>query len=183
MFRYCVISLLLLLPLFGLVQQQDYLILHQGDTIHGKYIKRNSINKYIHFRTDTGKIKIPSKDVKAFYWKNKKYGVYEDPCEGGLSAYRVLIEGKATFLHSGGVEDYCPDLVIFNNEIYPIKRKHHFSEEIWNILSKCPAFEEKYKAYYHEHRNKTIVWEWAYRKSRTTYLEMIRYYNANCGKQ
>lgn len=86
MFRYCVISLLLLLPLFGLAQQQDYLILHQGDTIHGKYIKRNSINKYIHFRTDTGKIKIPSKDVKAFYWKNKKYGVYEDPCEGGLSA-------------------------------------------------------------------------------------------------
>lgn len=42
MFRYCVISLLLLLPLFGLAQQQDYLILHQGDTIHGKYIKRNN---------------------------------------------------------------------------------------------------------------------------------------------
>jgi hypothetical protein len=133
-------------------------------------------------RTSKGKIKIPTRDVKEFYWKNQKHRVYEDPCEGGLSAYTVLIEGEVSFLNSGGHEDYCPQLLIINNEIFPIERKHHISEETWNMLSKCPAFEKEYKAYYNEYRNKIIVWEWAYRKSRAKWLEMIRYYNSNCGK-
>jgi hypothetical protein len=93
-----------------------------------------------------------------------------------------LVEGAVSFLNSGGHEDYCPQLLIINNEIFPLERKHQISEEAWNLLSKCPAFEEKYKAYYNESRNKIIVWEWVYRKSRTKWLEMIRYYNSNCGK-
>ena len=180
MLRHITIAILFI-PLLSFSKHQDYIVLHKGDTIYGKYIKRNSINKYIHIRTDTGKIKVPTKDVKEFYWKNKKYRVYEDPCEGGLSAYSVLVEGKVSLLHSGGYEDYCPQLLIINNEVFPLERKHHFSDEAWNILSKCLAFEEKYEAYYSERRNKIIVWEWVYRKSRTKLLEMIRYYNSSCG--
>lgn len=162
--------------------QQDYLILHQGDTLHGTYIPRNSIHKFVLLRTETGKVKIPSKDVKAYFWKNNTYMVYEDPCEGGLSAYKVLIAGNATLLHSGGFEDYCPELVLINKELYPIERKHYFSPELWKIMSTCPAFKEKYENYYNEHREKTIIWEWVYRKSRMVCLEMILYYNAHCGK-
>jgi hypothetical protein len=163
-------------------QQQDFITLHSGDTIHGKYIKRNSINKNIHIRTSTGKLKIPTIGVKDIYWKKQKYSVYEDPCEGGLSAYRVLVEGTVSFLNNDGYEDYCPQLFIINNEVFPLERKHYFSEEAWILLSKCPDFEEKYKAYYSERRKKIIVWEWVYRKSRTKWLEMIKYYNLNCGK-
>ncbi|MBX2939808.1 MAG: hypothetical protein KF880_07000 [Ferruginibacter sp.] len=181
MFKYIVI-VVLFIPLFGLAQQKDYIILHQGDTIHGKYIQRNGINKFIRVRTDSGKIRIPSKDVKEFYWKNRKYWVYDDPCERGMSAYMVLVEGTVTYLHSGGYEDYCPDILIINNEMYPVIRRHHFSKEAWNLLSKCPAFVEKYETYFNTHKNKTIVWEWTYRKSRTKCLEMIRYFNSNCNQ-
>ncbi|HMO32260.1 MAG TPA: hypothetical protein PKE63_10965 [Lacibacter sp.] len=177
-----IVIVLLFIPLLGSAQQQDYLVLHEGDTLYGKYINRNSINKTIHFRTDRGTIKLPTTDVKEFYWKSSKHRVYKDPCESGMSAYRVLIEGSVSFLHSGGREDYCPDLILINDEIYPFKRRDHFSKEAWSRLSKCTAFEEKYTAYYNEHRNQTIVWEWTYRKSRTKWLEMIRYFNANCGK-
>lgn len=175
-----IILVLLFLPIFGSAQHQDYLILHKGDTIKGKYISLNS--KYTRFRTDAGKIKMSTADVKEFYWKKNKYKVLEDPCEGGMSSYKVLIDGKVAFLFSGGYEDYCPELLVIEDKIYPVLRKRHFSEDAWNILATCPAFREKYKDYFNERRNKTIIWEWAYRKSRTKILEMISDYNKNCGQ-
>lgn len=179
----CIHLIVILLPQFSSGQQKDYLILQNGDTIAAKYLQRNSVRKFIHFRTDSGKIKIPSNDVKEFFWKGRKHRVLKDPCEGDLSVYMVLVEGAVTYLHSGGREDYCPDLLIINNEVFAVKRRQYFSDQAWEVMSQCNAFLEKYQDDYNAHSKKTIVWEWAYRKSRNKWVEMLRYYNLNCNSK
>lgn len=172
---------LLFLPLFNFSQQLDYIVLHQSDTIYGKYVKgmNDYINNYIRLRTDTGKIKIPTKDVKEIYWNKRKYWVYIDSCEGGWEKYEVVIEGIVSFLYlKGNYNGYCEDMVVINNDIYPIK-EYHLSDLVWNFLAKCSAFEEKYIDYYIQYANqksllrtRTKVYKW---------LEMISYYNTHCG--
>ncbi|MCG9899300.1 MAG: hypothetical protein MH132_04790 [Hydrotalea sp.] len=172
--------IIIILPFFSLAQQKDCFILHNGDTIYGKYLQRNSIRQFIHIQTETGKIKIPSKDVNEFYWKGRKHRVLNDPCEGDLSVYMVLVEGSITYLHSGGREDYCPDLLIINKEVFSVKRRQYFSEQAWSILSLCTSFKAKYQEEYNTQIKKTIIWDWAYRSSRNKWLEMLRFYNLNC---
>lgn len=177
-----ILSFLFLMLVFCFAQGQDYLIFQNGDTLFGKFMSGQNATKYIHFRTEEGKIKIPAAQVKEFNWEKRKYWILQDPCEKGLSSYLVLIEGTASLLHSGGREDYCPDIIMIDNIVYPIKRSDHFSEDVWKVLSTCSHFNDKYNAYYLERRKQTIVWEWTYRKSRTKWMEMIRLYNSNCGQ-
>lgn len=158
----------------------DYAILNKGDTIYGKRY-RSVFNRYniIRFRTDTGKIKLPLKDVKEIYSKNKTSWVYLSPCDNRWEEYTVYLKGNVSYLWNGGPHNtYCSDMLVINNEIYPID-KHHFSDKVWGILSKCPEFEEKYKAYYNEHKDKKLFWRT--RKDVKKWMEMIRFYNANCG--
>jgi len=159
----------------------DYVILHQGDTIHGKrFIGMFDKGNYISLKSDTGEIKIPTKDVKEIYWKNKKYWVYKDPFENRVEKFEVLIEGKVSLLHNRAKAKviYTKDRVLMNGKLYLID-KPHFSDTVWDILSKCPVFEEKYKTYYKEHKDKKLFWRT--RKDVKKWMEMIRFYNANCG--
>jgi hypothetical protein len=170
--------LLMLVPLLNMAQG-DYLILHKGDTVYAKHIVVKS--KTTRFRTDSGKEQLPTAEIKEIFQHSRKYWVYED-CEGDLDAFWVLIEGRASFLHSdGNHEGYCPDAVVIDQKIYPIQKNSHFSAQAWNILAKCPLLEEKYGTYYQENRNNIIIFHKRYREVRKKWMEIIRYYNRNCG--
>jgi hypothetical protein len=176
--QYLLIAMLLF-PLCGLARQ-DCLVLHRGDTICGKrYIGMLDKRRIICFETDTGKINIPAQDVREVYWKNREYWVYEDPCEGGWEIYHVIIEGPVSYLYlRGNYNGYCEDMIVIDRALYPI-RKYHFSDEIWGMLSACPAFEAQYGAYYSRHKHKQGWMRW--RKKVYKWMEMVRYYNQHCG--
>lgn len=176
--RFCIFLFLMLGFSFGHAQN-DYLVLHQGDTLHAKHIRVKS--RITKFKSPSGRQKLPTREIKEIRQNGKKYWIYED-CEGDLDAFWVLMEGKVSLLHSeGNHEGYCPDAVVINHQIYSIEKKRFFSDEAWKIMADCAVFAEKYSDYYNEHRNKVIVFHRHYRQVRTKWMEIIRFYNANCG--
>ena len=183
MFKYCIIAFVMVLSLPGVAQQRGYLLLHQGDTIQGKrYVGIFDKGNHVRFRTDTGDLKIPTEEVKEIYWKNRKYRVIKDPFENRVEKFEVLVEGEVSLLYNSTNAKviYARDRVQMNGKLYLID-KHHFSDKIWDMLSKCPVFEEKYSAYYNEHKDKKLFRR--NRKAVEKWTEMIRYYNAHCGKE
>lgn len=132
--------------------------------------------------TDTGDLKIPTEEVKEIYWKNRKYRVIKDSFENRVEKFEVLVEGEVSLLYNSTNAKviYARDRVQMNGKLYLID-KHHFSDKIWDMLSKCPVFEEKYSAYYNEHKDKKLFRR--NRKAVEKWTEMIRYYNAHCGKE
>lgn len=180
--KFLLIILLYLFPIDGF-SQQDYLILHKGDTLYGKFISgmNKSIHKQVQFKTKTGRINLSGSEVKEIGWNNRRYWVYEDPCEGGWEMYYLIIQGKVSYLViRGNVNGFCEDVVVINNKIYPINTPH-LSKEVWPILISCPAFKEKYQKNKEDEPNQKRILMRTKKQVRT-WMEMIQFYNQQCGR-
>jgi hypothetical protein len=169
-------SFLLLLSGYCTAQNQ-YIVLHKGDTIRGKRIVVARKRTYI--RTAEGKLRFPNNEVAVVQGRRHKFVVAENPFVNRYYPYRVTVDGKVKML-----EDRANDLfivkvlnfVVIEDKMYPIDRVY-LSNEIWDILAGCKAFEEKYRD--RRQRNPFIL---NVTRQRKFWREMIAFYNAECGE-
>jgi len=141
MFVFCFLSLLT-----GVCFAQDnYLILHKGDTIYGKRIVVGHKRTYI--RTPEGKLKFPTPEVREYRTSRARYMVFKNPFVNTYYDYRVEVDGPVRLLRDRGADDVnvrCSDYVFIEGRFLPIIEAY-MSDEIWDIMAQCEAYREKYE--------------------------------------
>lgn len=180
MSKQLAIAFLLLLnsPLWA---QQEYLVLHNGDTIYSQSIV--IVDKYTRVHTDTGRIKIPSQDIREIYKQMTKHLVIRNPFVDHWIMYRVELDGLITFVEDDRyrLSDVdCLHFVVMDGEAHPMV-DYHLSNIVWSKMATCKAFEEKFKAY----KDKNSKRKYLLRNLKTVnkWKEMVYYYNRFCGEE
>lgn len=154
--------------------QQDYLVLKNGDTLTGSVRCMNE--KYLKYKIGQERNKIPTGDVKEYKRGEHLYLLIDYSENDQITSCRVEVDGQVRLLRdiqkdiNGSTTE---DFVIIEQVLYPITEAY-LSDAIWEVLSQCTAFKQKYE----EYKAKKFFMNMP--KLRKRWKAMISYYNKQC---
>ena len=168
-----------MLPFSDALCQQDYIILETNDTIYGSITQAFPFfSKKIKIRKDAGKQHFNYSQVSEYrkngvkFMKAKRMSLKGK----GLTYHcKVLVDGTIRLLEETQQEG-AEYFIYYHGEFLQINCKY-FSDEIWEMLTKCPEFSEKYADY----RASIKAKDWMiFPAQRRIWVEMIQYWNQQC---
>lgn len=141
-----IILIILLLPLIGFAQEDNYIVTIQNDTLSGKVVRNNLNTNWLTLENADGKRKIHLREIKV--WKNGNMPVMVIPQTTGKRDYwmELLMEVK-------GRKKLYRDLShLTGKNIYYTEHKENYIQltnkiiesKVWQELSECEAFSKKY---------------------------------------
>lgn len=173
------VLLLALLPFSDALCQQDYIIVETNDTIKGSITQGFPFfSKKIKIRTKTGKEQFNYSQVREYRKKGVKFmKAKRMSLKGKPLTYhcKVLVDGTMRLLEETQQEG-AEYFLYYHGEFLHINCKY-FSDEIWDMLTQCPEFSEKYTDY----RIGIKAEDWmVFPAQRRIWVEMIHYWNQQC---
>lgn len=163
---------------FDTFAQQDYLVTEKNDTLYG-FVSKNFawFGNKITVRTKQGKMKFHYNDIKAYQQRGKKYMKAKQLNRKGKELNwhcLVVTEGKLTLL-AETVQDGPAHFLYYEGVFYEIVRRY-FPSEIWEKLTQCKLFAEKFADSYKATGGKLI----ALPRDLKKWAGMVAYYNEHC---
>ena len=160
-------------------QDDDYVVTHDRDTIWGSVIHSVfTFRPYLQLRTNDPREKIHFKEVLAYKVRNKEYMYVRRIAANGdtvIHHCRVMEKGAMTLLAETGDSPYFY-FVYYENRFYSL-HKRHLSNAVWDILTRCRNFRERYGNYKSEVQHKEVLF---FPKQLKVWMEMVRWFNEGC---